>query len=100
MKKITLLLAFIFTVTFMSFAKANEDGTVYTKIINSTSADFDYKVNGVIYTIEVGETEPFAQDEGALVYKRDGASNWVLWFTVSETSHMGQTFQIADVPAN
>ncbi len=103
MKKI----AFIITLAISSVALINANNPVnpivssaqqvlFCKVINNTSAVFEYKVGTEEFTIPVGQTGGFAFEENTQILKKDTHGHWVNWFIFS-SSYQGQSIQLSDI---
>jgi len=105
MKKLAfiLLVAFVSSLSVQAIGPAfktnfSNDQVQYCKVINDTGNAMQYKVGNDTYTIEVGESEPFAFEENAQIMKKDTNGNWVNWFVFSN-AYSGQSVQLSTLLA-
>ena len=105
MKKLAflLLVAFIGSITVQAVnpvfpTSSSNDQIIYCKVINDTGNAMEYKVGTEVYTIEVGESEPFAFEVNSQIMKKNTNGDWVNWFVFSSV-YSGTNAQLSTLLA-
>ena len=67
------------------------------KVINDSSSEYKYCVNGGHNYISAGASKGFSYSEGTELKKLDGSNCGGLWFKVTSSMH-GKSYKLSELP--
>ena len=96
-------LAFVGVLGIQSFTSINSVtsegvlGNVEFKVINDSSSEYKYCVNGGHNYISAGASKGFSYSEGTEIKRLDGSNCGGVWFKVTSSMH-GKSFKLSELP--
>jgi hypothetical protein len=72
-------------------------GNIEFKVINDSSSEYKYCVNGGHNYISAGASKGFSYSEGTEIKHLDGSNCGGVWFKVTSSMH-GKSFKLSELP--